>query len=178
MLMTISCSRRMLLNTHGECWIRLSNSRSIRLELSANTSKLKWNLKKKKKKKKKEKQWMNDYVIWAIKYKAYKILLKFVSLFGFLTSSSTTRLYRGWVPRLTFDNFTCCHTWDRAGRLWLLSQPVTLYWHRSNQWGAGSPSRDRIQELHDLPTELHPPPPPPKQIISQKVNSFHDMLTI
>ena len=24
------------------------------------------------------------------------------------------------------DNFTCCHTWDRAGRPWLLSQPVTL----------------------------------------------------
>ena len=23
------------------------------------------------------------------------------------------------------DNFTCWHTWDRAGRPWLLSQPVT-----------------------------------------------------
>ena len=30
-------------------------------------------------------------------------------LVGFLTSS-TTRLYRGRVPRLTSDNFTCCPT--------------------------------------------------------------------
>ena len=27
-----------------------------------------------------------------------------------------TRLDRGRVPRLTSDNFTCCHTRDRAGR--------------------------------------------------------------
>ena len=47
--------------------------------------------------------------------------------FGFLTSSSTTRLYCGRVPRLTSDNFTSCHTRDRAGRPRLLSQPVTLY---------------------------------------------------
>ena len=50
-------------------------------------------------------------------------------LVGFLTSSSTTRLYLGQAPR----QLTCCHTWDRAGRPWLLSQPVTLYWHRPNQ---------------------------------------------
>ena len=41
--------------------------------------------------------------------------------------------YRGWVPRLRSDNCTCCHTPDRAGRPWLLSQPVTLYWHRPNR---------------------------------------------
>ena len=34
----------------------------------------------------------------------------FVYLVGFLKSSSPTRLYRGRVPRLTSDNFTCCHT--------------------------------------------------------------------
>ena len=39
----------------------------------------------------------------------------FVCLFGFFTSSSATSLYRGRVPRLTSDNFTCCHTQDRAG---------------------------------------------------------------
>ena len=38
-----------------------------------------------------------------------------ICLFGFLTSSSTTRLYRGRVPRLTSDNFRCFHTRDRAG---------------------------------------------------------------
>ena len=31
-------------------------------------------------------------------------------LFGFITSSSTTRLSRGRAPRLTSDNFTCYHT--------------------------------------------------------------------
>ena len=40
----------------------------------------------------------------------------FVCLFGFLTSLSTTRLYCGQVSRLMSDNFTCCHTRDRAGR--------------------------------------------------------------
>ena len=48
----------------------------------------------------------------------------FVCLFGFLTSSSTTRLYRGRAPRQSVWEFTCCHTWDRAGRPWLLSQPA------------------------------------------------------
>ena len=48
----------------------------------------------------------------------------FVCLFGFLTSSSTTRLYRGPAPRQSVWQFTCCHTWDRAGRPWLLSQPA------------------------------------------------------
>ena len=39
----------------------------------------------------------------------------FVCLFCFLTSSSTTRLCRGRVPRLTSDNFTCCHTETERG---------------------------------------------------------------
>ena len=37
---------------------------------------------------------------------------EFICLFGFLTSSSTTGLYRGQVPRLTSDNVTYCHTRD------------------------------------------------------------------
>ena len=45
-----------------------------------------------------------------------KPLCLFVWLVGFLASSSTTSLYRGRVPRLASDNFTCCHTRDRAGR--------------------------------------------------------------
>ena len=40
----------------------------------------------------------------------------FVCLVGFLTPSSKTRLYRGLVPGLTTDNFTCCHTRDRGKR--------------------------------------------------------------
>ena len=62
-----------------------------------------------------------------------KALHHIVCLVGYLTSSSTTRLYHGHVPRLAFDNFTCCHTRDTGGRPWLLSQLVTLYWHRPNQ---------------------------------------------
>ena len=54
-------------------------------------------------------------------------------LFGFLRSSSTTRSYRGRAPRQSVWQFYVRHSWDRAGRLWLLSQPVTLYWHQSNQ---------------------------------------------
>ena len=46
--------------------------------------------------------------------------------------SSTTRLYLWRVTGLTSDNFTCCHTRDRAGRPWPLSQSVTLYGHRPN----------------------------------------------
>ena len=41
---------------------------------------------------------------------------RFVWSVGFLTSSSATGLYRGRVPRLTFDDLTCCHTRDPAGR--------------------------------------------------------------
>ena len=36
-------------------------------------------------------------------------------LFGFQTSSSTIRLYRGQVPRLTSDNFTYSHTTRLSG---------------------------------------------------------------
>ena len=55
-------------------------------------------------------------------------LVDIVGLFvSFLTSSSISRLYHGWVSRLASDNFTCCHTRDRARRPCLLSQPVTLY---------------------------------------------------
>ena len=39
----------------------------------------------------------------------------FVWLVGFLTSSSATRLYRKWVPRLTSDNFMCCHIETERG---------------------------------------------------------------
>ena len=47
----------------------------------------------------------------------------FICFSGFLTSSSATRLYRGRVPRLTPDNFTCSHTETERGDR-LLSQPV------------------------------------------------------
>ena len=40
----------------------------------------------------------------------------FVCLFRFLTSSSTTRLYRGRPSRLTSDNYKRCNTRGRTGR--------------------------------------------------------------
>ena len=77
----------------------------------------------------------------------------FVWLVGFLTPLSATRLYRGRVPRLTSDNFTCtcCHTRDKAGRPWLLSQPATLYWHRPNRLRAGGLSGNRNHDLVTRP---------------------------
>ena len=39
-----------------------------------------------------------------------------ICLFGFLRSSSTTRLYGRQVPRLRSDNFMCCHTRHRDRR--------------------------------------------------------------
>ena len=35
---------------------------------------------------------------------------RFVCLVGLLTSSATTRLYRGRAPRQRLTIFTCCHT--------------------------------------------------------------------
>ena len=68
-------------------------------------------------------------------------------LFDFLTSSTTTRLYCGRIPRLKSDNFICCHIRDPAGRPWLLSQPITLYWHRPNQWEVGGHGGDGTHDL-------------------------------
>ena len=87
----------------------------------------------------------------------FRLIVWFV---GFLTSSSTIRLYRGRVPRLTSGNFTCCHMRDRSGWLWLVSaghfiltptQPV----------GSGRPQQELNpgpphQESRALPTELPP----------------------
>ena len=58
------------------------------------------------------------------------MLSLFVYLFIFFTYLSTTRLYRGQIPRLTSDNFSCCHTRDRAERPWLVSQPFPSTWHK------------------------------------------------
>ena len=65
----------------------------------------------------------------SIKLIKFKMLIAYfeVCLFIYLTSSSTTRLYRGRVPRLP--------------------QPVTLYWHRPNQKGAGGHSGNRTRDL-------------------------------
>ena len=74
-------------------------------------------------------------------------------LVGFLTSSSTTRLYRGKIPRLTSDNFTCCHTRDWAGdHDFCLSRSHytdTNPTSRERESNPGSPH----QESHAVPTE-------------------------
>ena len=80
-----------------------------------------------------------------------------VCLFAFLTSSSTTKLYSGWIPSLTSDNFMCCHTRDRAER------PVSL--SRSHYTDTDPTSKERVatagmepRTLRALPTELLRPP--------------------
>ena len=73
-------------------------------------------------------------------------VILFVWLVVFLMSSSTTRLYRGRVQRLSSDNFMCCHTQSgeimtsvSAGHIILTpTQPV---------WGASGHSRNRTQDL-------------------------------
>ena len=92
---------------------------------------------------------------------------QFVCLFGFLTSSSTTRLYSGRAPRQSFWQFYVLpHTrqsWETmtsvsAGHVILTpTQPV----------GSGQPQQESNpgpphQESRALPTELPPPPPPRK----------------
>ena len=68
-------------------------------------------------------------------------------LFGFLTSSSTTSLFRGRAPRQSVWQFYVLPQWDGAGRPWLLSQPVRLYWHRPNQYRAVGHSGNRTRDL-------------------------------
>ena len=90
----------------------------------------------------------------------------FLYLFGFLTSSSTTRLYRGRAPRQSVWHFYVLpHTrqsWETmtyvsAGHIILTpTQPV----------GSGRPQRESNPgppklESRAPPTELPPPPPPP-----------------
>ena len=87
----------------------------------------------------------------------------FVCLVGFLTSSSTTRLYRGRAPRQSVRQFYVLshmrQSWETmtsvsAGHIILTpTQPV----------GSGRLQRPGPlhQESRALPTELPPPPPPP-----------------
>ena len=85
----------------------------------------------------------------------------------FLTSSSTTRLYRGRIPRLTSGNFTCCHTRDREGRPCLLlcytdTDPTSSEWAatagieprtssprvtRSSDWATAPPNSESKRSL-------------------------------
>ena len=74
-------------------------------------------------------------------------------LFGFLTSSSTTRLHRGQAPRQSWETMTSVS----AGHIILT---------RTQPEGSGRPKRESNpgpphQESRALPTELPPPPPPP-----------------
>ena len=83
-------------------------------------------------------------------------------LFGFLTSSSTTRLYRGRVPRLTSHNFTCCHTRDRAETMASISAAHIIL-TPTQLVESGRPQRELNpgpphQESRDLTTELPRPP--------------------
>ena len=66
----------------------------------------------------------------------------FVCLIGFLTSSSPTRFIADGPQDRASDNFMCCHTWDRAGRPWLLSQPVTLLLTLTQPVGSGRPQQE------------------------------------
>ena len=104
-----------------------------------------------------------------VKYQPSSLSDLFVCLFGFLTSSSTTRLYRGRAPRQSVWQFYVLphmrQSWETmtsvsAGHIILTpTQPV----------GSGRPQRGSNpgpphQESRALPTELPRPPPPPPLI--------------
>ena len=135
-------------------------------------------------------------ILW-IKYQPLKIMIWFekkknpysiekscACLFGFLRSSSTTRLYRGRAPRQSIWQFYVLphmrQSWETmtsvlAGHIILIpTQPV----------GSGRPQQESKprplhQESHTLPTELpRPPPPPPKPVPSHICFFFNYTLPI
>ena len=69
-------------------------------------------------------------------------------LVGFLTSLPATRLYRGWALRLTFDNFTCCHTEteQRDHNFCLRRSHYRLILTRNQPVGTGRPEGDQIHD--------------------------------
>ena len=76
-----------------------------------------------------------------------------VSLFGFLMSPTATRLSRGRTPRLTSDNFTCCHTEiERGDHDCCLSLPH--YTDTDPNWERGLNPRPPDQESRALSTEI------------------------
>ena len=96
-----------------------------------------------------------------------ELLLNFIAfhngiyLSDFLTSSSTTMLYRGWVPSLTSDNLCVLPHTRQSGETMasvsschiILTQPVG-----SKQPRRGSNPEPPNQESIALPTELLRPP--------------------
>ena len=82
----------------------------------------------------------------------------FVWLVGFLTPSSTTKLYRGRVPRLTCDNFTCYLTRDSGETMTSVSAGhIILTPTKPIGSGRGSNPGPPHQELRALRTGLSRP---------------------
>ena len=96
------------------------------------------------------------HVISCKNYHSARRARSIVCLVGFLTPSSSTRLYHGRIPRLTSDNFTCCHTETKRGdHDFCLSQShYTDTYPTSREWAATA----GIKPGTSLPTELPPPP--------------------
>ena len=90
----------------------------------------------------------NFFIFRELLYNFFKnlghlcIILSFLEmdlcLFGFLISSSATRLYRGRVPRQAPDNFTCCNTRDKTER------PCLFCLRRSHYTETDPISGDRV----------------------------------
>ena len=88
---------------------------------------------------------------------------RFVCLVSLRPRQQLGYIYRGLVPRLTSDNFMCCHTRDRVGRPRHRSHYTDT--DPADKVGSGRPQRGSNpgpphQESRALPTELPRPPNP------------------
>ena len=81
----------------------------------------------------------------------------------FLKFSSATRLSRGRVPRLTSDNFTCCHTETKRGdHFFCLSQSHYTDTDPNSRERARGPTTSSPGVARS--TQRIPPPSPPPAI--------------
>ena len=90
-------------------------------------------------------------------------------LVGFLTSSSTARLYRRRAPRLTADKIQVLPHTRQSGETMTSVSAGHIILTQTQREGSGRPQQGSNpgpphQETHALPTEL---PPPPRAIVSQ-----------
>ena len=101
-------------------------------------------------------------------------------LVGCLRSSSTTKLYRGRVPRLTSANFYVLSNTRQSGEIMTSVSATHIILSSTQPVGSGRPQRGSNpgslhQESRALPTELSPSP---QDSLKASFNSRHVQSTV